>query len=163
MFVKNTNIRASPCLLGSFPIRKHSKSEGHNFRKRPGFTAQPDNHMTSHKYSAPDPFESSTCVVYAVELDPSVVKEPEFLKKNPRWNPDKPAFYVGMTSLSPQERFEQHHSGSKNPSRIAHEYGLSLRMDVVTDKRVTRRKWAMEGERRLVRNLRAQGFGAWMG
>lgn len=119
--------------------------------------------MTSQHYTALDPFESPNCIVYAIQLDPSVAEDPAFMKKNPRWTPDKPAFYVGMTSLSVGERFAQHRTGSKNPSRIAHGYGRELRMDVVTDRRMVRRKWAMESERRLVRNLRMQGFGAWMG
>ena len=119
--------------------------------------------MTSHRYSAPGPFESLHCVVYAIQLDPAVAEESAFLQKNPKWTPDKPAFYIGMTSLTVEERFEQHQSGSKNSSRIAHKYGRALRMDMVSDRRVVRRKWAMENENRLVRNLRAQGFGAWMG
>ena len=132
-------------------------------RGKPGITPTAYKNMTSQRYSAPGPFESLHCVVYAILLDPAVAKESAFVKKNPKWTPDKPAFYIGMTSLSVEERFEEHRTGSKNPSRIAHEYGRDLRMDVVTDRRVVRRKWAMENENRLVRNLRAQGFGAWMG
>ena len=107
--------------------------------------------------------ESTRCVVYTIELDPSVAREPAFAAKNPRHVPGKPCFYVGMTMLRPEERFAQHISGSKNSSRIAHEYGKKLRMDVVENNKPTLRTWALEREKRVANKLRSQGFGAWKG
>lgn len=108
-------------------------------------------------------FESSNCIVYAIELDPSVMEDPGFLAKNPQRKPNTSCFYIGMTSLSAEERCEQHLRGTKNVSRIAHQYGLSLRMDLVPNRKPTRRSWAMKLEARLARDLRARGFGAWKG
>lgn len=108
-------------------------------------------------------FESSNCIVYAIELDPSVMDDPAFRAKNPKWIPTMPCFYIGMTSLAPEERYEQHLLGTKNVSRIAHHYGRRLRMDVVPNRKPTRRTWAMKMEARLAKELRARGFGAWKG
>ena len=72
-------------------------------------------------------------------------------------------FYVGMTSLSCEERSTQHFLGTKNFSRIAHQYGRRLRMDVVPTRKPTRRRWALKMEARLAKELRARGFGAWNG
>lgn len=87
--------------------------------------------------------------------------DPAFIAKNPQYVPGSPAYYVGMTSLSPEERFLEHKHGIKNVSRIAHEFGRCLRMDLVPDRKPTRRKWAMNFEKRVARDLRAKGFGAW--
>jgi len=106
--------------------------------------------------------ESTRCVVYTIELDPSVAREPAFAAKNPKYVSGA-CYYVGMTTLQPEKRFEQHITGSKNASRIAHEYGRKLRMDVVENNKPTLRTWALEREKRVAKKLRSQGFGAWMG
>lgn len=107
--------------------------------------------------------ESSNCIVYAIELDPAVLQDPGFSAKNPQREPNMPCFYIGMTSLSAEERCEQHLLGTKNVSRIAHEYGQRLRMDLVPNRKPTRRIWAMKLEARLAKDLQALGFGAWHG
>jgi hypothetical protein len=107
--------------------------------------------------------ESWSCIVYAIELDPSVIEDPAFKAKNPQWVPGMPNIYVGMTSLSGDERFAQHIRGIKNVSRIAHRYGRRLRMDLVPNRKPTRRTWALKLEERLATDLRARGFGAWQG
>lgn len=107
--------------------------------------------------------ESWSCIVYAIELDPSVMEDPAFRAKNPQWVPGTPLIYVGMTSLSAWERSEQHLRGTKNVSRIAHQYGRRLRMDLVPCRKPTRRTWALKLEARLTKDLRARGYGAWKG
>ena len=42
-------------------------------------------------------------------------------------------------------------------------YGRRLRMDLVPNRKPTRRTWAMKLEERLAKDLRARGFGAWKG
>ena len=126
-------------------------------------------HLTSHylhmqRLSAtPLSSESFNCILYAIELDPSAMEDPAFRAKNPDWIPGMPLVYVGMTSLSAEERCEQHLRGTTNVSRIAHQYGRRLRMDLVPIRKPTRRTWAMKLEARLARDLRARGFGAWKG
>lgn len=92
------------------------------------------------------------------------MKDPAFAAKNPQWVPGMLLFYVGMTSLSSvEERFAQHLRGTKNVSRIAHQYGRRLRMDLVPIRKPTRRTWALKLEERLAKDLRARGYGAWKG
>ena len=107
------------------------------------------------------PNESSDCGVYVLELNPSVLLEPLFLAKNPGHVLGQACLYVGMSSLPPEERASEHLQGTRNVSRIAHEYGIRLRMDLVKDQARVRRNWAMEAERRLAWKLRSQGFGVW--
>ena len=119
--------------------------------------------MNYQSYSALRPFEACNCVTYVIELDASAMQDPAYAKKNPGWIAGMPLYYVGMTSLSPGERFDQHMLGTKNVSRIAHRYGRKLRMDIVTDRKASRRTIALKKEARLVRDLRVAGCGAWMG
>ncbi len=51
--------------------------------------------------------------VYAVLLDPAVRKNRKVRAENPKRNPKKPCVYVGMTGLTPEERFRNHKSGIK--------------------------------------------------
>lgn len=118
--------------------------------------------MKRHSHARPFS-ESWSCIVYLIELDPSVMEDPEFRAKNPQWVPGMPLFYVGMTSLSAWARSEQHFRGTKNVSRIAHQYGRRLRMDLVPTRKPTRRTWALKLEARLAKDLRTRGFGAWQG
>lgn len=116
----------------------------------------------SHSRFQPlSPFESSDCGVYAIELNPSVLEDPSFVRRNPKYVPGKPCVYVGMSSLCPEERAAEHLSGTKNVSRLVHTYGICLRMDLVRDRKRVRRTWAFQIERRLARELRSQGFGVW--
>jgi hypothetical protein len=101
-------------------------------------------------------------VLYLIELDQRVASEPSFRAANPNYIPGMPCFYVGSTSLTPQERFEQHTSGRKNASRIAFLFGRKLRMDLVSSSGTTLpRAWALKAEARLARELRAKHCGAW--
>lgn len=91
------------------------------------------------------------------------MEDSAFAKKNTKWKEGMPCFYVGMTSLDPKERFEQHCGGKINASRIAHHFGHTLRMDLVHDNKPTRKTYAVRRESRLTYQLRAKGFGAWNG
>ena len=110
-----------------------------------------------------DSKEARHCQVYVIELDASVIREPAFVAKNPKHAPSMPSYYVGMTSIDPEERFLQHYHGTKNVSMICHKYCRKLRMDLVPYRKPTRRKWAMRLEKRVTKELRRQGCGAWMG
>ncbi len=100
--------------------------------------------------------------IYLLELDSSVVLDSAFQKANPRYVPGSLCLYAGSSSLRPSDRFLEHVSGGRNSSRIAHRYGLRLRMDLVpgTGKRMPRER-AIKAEVRLARELRAKGFGVW--
>jgi len=107
--------------------------------------------------------ELCNCQVYVIELDVSVTSEPSFMARNPKYRQGSPCYYVGMTSLIPEDRYLEHVQGTKNVSHICHQYGRNLRMDLVPSRKPTRRTWAMMMEERLAKDLRARGFGAWKG
>ncbi|MBC7980858.1 MAG: hypothetical protein H7Y36_09875 [Armatimonadetes bacterium] len=115
------------------------------------------NWQTNH---TPAP-ELWTCVVYAIELHLSVLKDSAFMNANPRYVAGMSCFYIGMTSLLVEERYLQHTLGTKNVARIPHVYGRKLRQDMVPQRTPTRRTWAMRQEKTLALQLRAQGYGIW--
>ena len=116
--------------------------------------------MSQSTYIKPDRFEATTCVVYAIDLDESVLEDPDFRKANPRYIAGKPCVYIGMTSLTIRERYTQH-LGGINSSRIARNWGRRLLPDLVTTRKPTLRRWALKHERLTARQLRARGYGVW--
>ena len=63
--------------------------------------------------------------VYVVELSIDVLRQPRFLRANPHYAMRKPCVYVGMTGLSPDERFDKHKAGIR-ANRFVRDYGLRL-------------------------------------
>jgi hypothetical protein len=63
--------------------------------------------------------------VYVVLLSPGIMTLAGVRRLNPTALPEKPAIYVGMTHLTPEERFEKHKAGHK-ASRWVRDYGLRL-------------------------------------
>src|SRR5436190_14498909 len=63
--------------------------------------------------------------VYVVLLDPEAARLPEVRAANPRRDPSKPCLYVGMSGLSPEDRFQNHKNGIK-ASRVVELFGLRL-------------------------------------
>ena len=49
--------------------------------------------------------------IYVIELDEQVLEKKKFREANPDYVDDSPCVYVGVTSKTPEERFEQHKSG----------------------------------------------------
>ena len=52
--------------------------------------------------------------VYVVLLDPATARLRTVRAANPGRNPGKPCVYVGMTGLTPEERFANHKAGIKD-------------------------------------------------
>lgn len=99
--------------------------------------------------------------VYVVELDPAVLSEKLFREANSSRDAAKACLYVGMTGLTPDERFANHKSGKK-AARFVRKYGLHLR----------RRLYSKEGnpmsyeaakvkEVELAERLREAGYAVW--
>lgn len=63
--------------------------------------------------------------VYVIELRPEVLSESSFAAANPRHRTDEPCVYVGLTALSPSERFERHKQGIQ-ACRLVRNYGVRL-------------------------------------
>lgn len=65
------------------------------------------------------------CSVYVVELRPAVAELPRVQRLNPRRDPSKKCVYVGQTSKTPEERFQEHLNGI-HASRYVEEHGVRL-------------------------------------
>jgi hypothetical protein len=63
--------------------------------------------------------------VYVVLLDPAVAKLKKVRAENPNRGPKKPCVYVGMSGLTPEERFGNHKAGIKDATLVKR-YGIRL-------------------------------------
>src|SRR6266704_1018902 len=63
--------------------------------------------------------------VYVVLLDPAAARIRKVLLANPARDPDKPIVYVGLTGLTPEERFANHKQGIKSSS-LVRRFGIRL-------------------------------------
>ena len=98
--------------------------------------------------------------VYVIRLSKEVLNNRKFREANPQYNPIKPCVYVGMTGLSPEERFLNHKAGHK-ANRFAKKYGqqliprLYLKYNPMSyDDAVIKEKW-------LAQRLRNKGYAVW--
>lgn len=98
--------------------------------------------------------------VYVVELDPSVLERKKFAERNPDYVAGKPCVYVGMTGLTPQQRFDNHKRGYK-ANRYVRDYGWELRPDLFPDGSPFTYREAQSVERDVARELRAIGYAVW--
>ena len=100
--------------------------------------------------------------VYVVELSTDVQRKPKFEKCNPDYDPAKPCVYVGMTGLSPDERFDKHKAGIKS-NRFVRLYGQRLLPELYEIYNPMPYEGAREMEVELAIGLREQGYGVWQG
>lgn len=100
--------------------------------------------------------------VYVVELSREVLLEPRFRKCNPDHDPAKPCVYVGMTGLSPDERFDKHKAGIKS-NKYVRLYGLRLLPELFEVYNPMPYEGAREMEVELAIGLQEQGYGVWQG
>ena len=108
--------------------------------------------------------------VYVIELSKKVFSESwKFRAANPQFNGVLQCLYVGMTSKTPAERFEQHRSGYVNKkgfkisANIVQKYGMYLRPSLyehINLKPMTRQQ-ALMMEEKLAWDLRRQGYAVW--
>jgi predicted GIY-YIG superfamily endonuclease len=107
--------------------------------------------------------------IYVIELSKRVFTEnAKFREANPQFNGVLDCLYVGMTSKTPQERFEQHKSGYRNEkghnlsSSIVRKYGLYLRPSLYDQiGTITSRSEALKMEKRLAMELRRKRYAVW--
>jgi hypothetical protein len=98
--------------------------------------------------------------VYVVELDPAVRKDRRFAAANKGCSEELPCLYVGLTGLTPEERFSRHKAGVQ-ASRIVKRYGAKLRPDLYEHLNPMPYEAAVEMESDLAEDLRAEGHGVW--
>ena len=107
--------------------------------------------------------------VYVIELSRHAFTENwRFRAANPQFNGVLQCLYVGMTSKSPQVRFEQHRKGYRNAkghnlaSGIVQKYGMYLRPSLYNPLPVLRtRREALKLEKDLTLELRRKGYAVW--
>ncbi|MDC6389491.1 ribose-5-phosphate isomerase [Maribacter sp. PR1] len=107
--------------------------------------------------------------IYVVELHKRVYSENrKFREANPQFNGVLECLYVGMTSKTPKERFEQHKKGSLSKkgvdisSRIVKKYGLYLRGSLYNHiKPIYTQEEALKMERVLALELRRKKYAVW--
>ena len=100
--------------------------------------------------------------VYVVELALDVLREPRFLRANPDYLHRRPCVYVGMTGLSPDERFDKHKAGIKS-NKFVRLYGLRLLPALYEAYNPMPYRGAQEMEVELGIALREEGYGVWQG
>jgi hypothetical protein len=98
--------------------------------------------------------------VYVVELSKTVLKEKKFVRCNPNYNPLKPCVYVGMTGLTPDDRFDKHKAGIK-ANRYVLLYGLRLLPKLYECYNPMPYEAARDMEVELAIGLQEAGYGVW--
>ena len=106
--------------------------------------------------------------VYVIELSKSVFTEStKFREANPQYNGMLECLYVGMTSKTPKERFEQHKSGYRSKKRheissnIVEKYGLYLRPNLYNHLNPLTKSEAIKMEEQLALELRRKRYAVW--
>ena len=98
--------------------------------------------------------------VYVVELALDVLDEPRFRRANPDYNYGKPCVYVGMTGLSPDQRFDKHMAGIQ-ANRFVTRYGRRLLPQLYSVYNPMPYGAACDMEVELAIGLREAGYGVW--
>ena len=107
--------------------------------------------------------------IYVIELKKRVFTENwRFREANPQFNGALECLYVGMTSKSPKERFQQHKTGYRNKkghklsSNIVEKYGSYLRPSLYNHiPPFSTRAEALKAERQLAMELRRKRYAGW--
>ena len=95
--------------------------------------------------------------VYVVLLEPAVGKIRKVRAENPKRNPKKPCLYVGMTGLTPEERFANHKAGTK-AAAVVKRYGLRLLPELYEHLNPMPYEAAAQMEKDLAEDLRRAGY-----
>jgi hypothetical protein len=95
--------------------------------------------------------------VYVVLLDSAVGKIRKIRAANPNRDRKQPCVYVGMTGLSPEERFANHKAGIKG-AWVVHRYGLRLLPELYAHLNPMPYEAALKMEVDLAEDLRRAGY-----
>ena len=98
--------------------------------------------------------------IYVITLSNTVLREPKFIQANPGRDDSKPCLYVGMTGLSPEERFENHRCGHK-AAYFPHRYGEKLMPEFYNCFNPMSLDQAKLMEPAFAELLKRQGFAVW--
>ncbi|SPE62487.1 conserved hypothetical protein [Verrucomicrobia bacterium] len=95
--------------------------------------------------------------VYVVLLDPAAGRSRAVRIANPKCDPKKPCVYVGMTGLTPEERFANHKAGVKSAS-VVKRYGVRLLPELYEHLNPMPFEAAAQMEQDLAEDLRRAGY-----
>ncbi len=95
--------------------------------------------------------------VYVVLLDPAARRLPSVRAVNPGWRRGQPCVYVGMTGLTPEERFANHKQGIK-AAGVVRRHGLRLLPELYVHLNPMPYEAAVAMERDLAEDLRRAGY-----
>ena len=95
--------------------------------------------------------------VYVVLLEAAARKARSVRMVNPSTDPNKPCVYVGMTGLTPDERFANHKRGIK-AATIVKQYGLRLLPELYAHLNPMPYEAALQMEKDLAEDLRRAGY-----
>src|SRR5678816_2768297 len=95
--------------------------------------------------------------VYVVLLDATVSKIRKVRAENPQRDPKKPCVYVGLTGLTPEERFANHKRGIKC-SALAQRYGMQLLPELYAHLKPMPYEAAAQMEKELTADMRQAGY-----
>jgi hypothetical protein len=93
-------------------------------------------------------------------LDDDVLQNRKFREANPDHVDGMPCVYVGVSSLEPEERFEQHKRGYK-ACRFVKNYGEFLLPKLFQKLNPIPSEGAEDRERELAQRLRKKGYAVW--
>ena len=95
--------------------------------------------------------------VYVVLLDSAVARYRKVKATNPTRLPGKPCVYVGMTGLTPEERFANHKEGIKD-AWVVKRYGIQLMPELFAHLNPMPFDAAVQMEKDLAEDLRRLGY-----
>jgi hypothetical protein len=95
--------------------------------------------------------------VYVVLLDPAVAKIRKVRVDNPLRDPKQPCVYVGMTGLTPGERFANHKAGIKD-APVVKRFGIRLLPELFQHLNPMPYEAAARMEKDLAEDLRRAGY-----
>lgn len=95
--------------------------------------------------------------VYVVLLAPAAARLRAVRAANPRRDPAKPCVYVGMTGLTPEERFANHKAGIK-AAFVTKRHGIRLLPELYAHLNPMPYEIAQQMERELAEDLRQAGY-----
>jgi hypothetical protein len=95
--------------------------------------------------------------VYVVLLAPAVSRLRKVRSLNPARDPLKPCIYVGLTGLTPEERFANHRKGIKS-SLFVKRHGLRLLPELYAHLNPMPYEAAAQMEKDLTEDLRRAGY-----
>lgn len=95
--------------------------------------------------------------VYVIRLDPAIAQLKKVRAANPARKPGKPCVYVGMTGLTPEERFANHKAGIKAASLVKR-HGIRLMSELYAHLNPMPYAAAVQMEKDLADDLRRAGY-----